>query len=108
MSDIAIWDEALSAEQIEALAAGGAVIPESKFAITEFTHSVMDNTITLTWDSREGEKYAVKYSQDMTNWDGDLDDGVDADAGESTTLTFDLALIDLTTPDRVFFRVERQ
>jgi hypothetical protein len=79
------------------------------FTIREIVYSPGDDMITLTWDSREGEKFAVRFSRDMKNWDADLDDGIDAAAGETTTTkTFDLALADLVGVERVFFRVERQ
>lgn len=80
---------------------------DSSFDITAFEYSPGDNTITLTWDSTEGASYAVKWSRDMTNWDADLDDGIPADAGDSTTKTFDLTPAGLVGAERVFFRVER-
>jgi len=77
------------------------------FTITEVDYSSSDSMITLTWDSKEGELYAVKYSSDMTDWGGDLDDGVEGDAGETTTRTYNLALAGLAGAERVYFRVER-
>ena len=44
----------------------------------------------------------------MEGWDGDLDDGVDAHAGETTTKTFDLEPAGLEEAGRVYFRVEKQ
>jgi hypothetical protein len=76
------------------------------FAITEIVYSPDDNQITLTWNSREGETYAVKYSRDMTNWDADLDDGVAAGPDGQTTVSFDIT--GLEGEDRVYFRIERQ
>jgi len=76
------------------------------FAITEIDYSSADDRVTLTWNSREGEIYSVKYSRDMTNWDSDLDDGVEADPGEMTTMSFDIA--GLERSERVYFRVEKQ
>ena len=85
-------------------------VSAAPFTIREFAYSPGDNTIMLTWDSREGETYAVRYSYDMTNWDADLDDGIDAAAGETTTSeTFDLSVAGIAPGvERVFFRVERQ
>jgi len=77
------------------------------FAITEIDYAPGDNMVTLTWDSREGEKYAVKFSKDMTSWGGDLDDDVDADAGDTTTKSYDLTTAGLAGAGRVYFRVER-
>lgn len=77
------------------------------FAITQLDYSPGDDQVTLTWDSQEGASYAVKYSRDMKGWDADLDDSVDAAAGDSTTATFDLAPAGLAGAGRVYFRVER-
>jgi hypothetical protein len=88
-----------------ALTAGATSSPP--FAITEFDYAPGDNMVTLTWNSREGEKYAVKFSKDMTSWGGDLDDDVDADAGDTTTKSFDLTTAGLAGAGRVYFRVER-
>ena len=78
------------------------------FAITEITHSPDTDMLTLTWTSKPGEQYAVKFSGDMSNWESDLDDGIDASEGETTTETFDLSDADLQDAGRVLFRVEKQ
>ena len=78
------------------------------FAITSIDYIPGDNLLTLTWDSQPGEGYTVKYSRDMRDWSADLDDGIQADAGDSTTRTFDLAQAGLAEAACLFFRVERQ
>ena len=79
------------------------------FAITEIDYSEDDNMLTLTWTSIPGESYAVKFSGDMTNWDSDLDDGIPAsEGGTTTTETFDLTDSGLIGEERVYFRVEIQ
>jgi len=93
---------------------GGTVLtgtdaPPVAFAITAIDYDSATSMLTLTWTSNPGETYAVKYSPDMTNWDADLDDGIDADAGGGiTTGLFDLSLADLQDAARLFFRVEKQ
>lgn len=87
-----------------ALGEGGA----QSFAITNIDYSPGDQRLTLTWNSREGQTYAVRYSEDMIDWSSDLDDAVDADAGDQTTRIFDLSAAEFTELKRVFFRVERQ
>ena len=82
--------------------------PGTAFAITVFDYSPETDEITLTWTSIPGETYAVKFSGDMTNWESDLDDGIPASAGETTTETFDLSDASLEDAERVYFRVERQ
>ena len=76
----------------------------STFVITDIDFS-SDQKVTLTWNSREGQVYAVKYSVDMVDWDGDLDDSIDADPGDQTTRTFNLK--DAGFNGRAFFRVEK-
>ena len=76
----------------------------STFVITDIDFS-SDQKVTLTWNSREGQVYAVKYSVDMIDWDGDLDDSIDADPGDQTTRTFNLK--DAGFNGRAFFRVEK-
>ena len=44
----------------------------------------------------------------MSNWDADLDDGIPASEGETTTETFDLSDAGLENDTRVYFRVETQ
>ena len=44
----------------------------------------------------------------MSNWDTDLDDDIDADAGDMTTRTFDLAPSGFAGSARLFFRIEKQ
>lgn len=78
----------------------------AKFAITAVDYAPADSMVTLTWDSREGEQYAVKFSTDLSNWDGELDDGVEADPGETTTRTFPLGGF-VPEGGKLFFRVEK-
>lgn len=85
--------------------------PIAPFAISEFVYTPADGqasgTIRLTWPSREGQTFYVKYSTDMTNWDSDLDDGVMADAGTTTTRTYDIPVLPVET-GKLFFRIEQQ
>jgi len=90
------------------LLTSGAGTPVNPFVITEIIYSPADDMVTLTWNSSVGEEYAVKVSRDMMSWDADLDDGINADKGESTTETFDLGLAGFGGAGRLFFRVERQ
>ena len=87
--------------------AGGATsdIP----AITAIDYSAADNQVTLTWDSSPGESYTIRYSRDLIDWGGDLDDSVSADPdGDDTTKSYNLAPYGLTGADRVFFRVDKE
>jgi len=64
--------------------------------------------LTLTWTSSPGENYAVKLSEDMIDWSSDLDDGIAAGVGPTTTATFDLNDAGLADASALFFRVEKQ
>ncbi len=78
-------------------------------AITAIDYSAADNQVTLTWDSNPGETYLVKFSRDLIDWDGELDDAALADAdGEETTMSFDFEPVGLTGAERVFFRIEKE
>jgi len=79
--------------------------PGIPFAITEFSYSPSTNEVTLTWTSRPDTTYAVKFSNDMSDWNGDLDDGVLADDGPTTTRTFSLTAASVGEGD-LFFRIE--
>ena len=63
--------------------------------------------LTLTWASKPTETYAVTFSKDLIGWEGDLNDSIAADAGETTTRTFDLSAAGLGGAGRVYFRVEK-
>jgi len=108
LDDVAIWDQALTADEVKTVYAGGplALAAELPLAINSINYSPDDGEVSLNWNSREGESYAVKFSTDLINWDADIDDGIAADAGESTTRTFNISELDL--PESVFFRVEKQ
>lgn len=76
--------------------------------ISAVSYDASGTMLSLTWSSNSSETYAIKYSTDMVNWEGELDDGVDGAAGETTTQLFDLSeTTELDGVDRVFFRVEK-
>ena len=84
------------------------VIAETQpsFAITEI--GIEGDALTLTWDSRAGETYTVNFSTDLLDWNGELDDLVQADPeSDQTTVEFDLTSASLEGEEAVFFRVER-
>lgn len=116
LDDVGIWNRALTADEVTSIWNGGegasiaSLIGASAapFRITSIEYSPGDENLTLTWDSKPGEIYTIKYSRDMSNWDADLDDGIEADAGETTSASFDLVLAGLGGAGRVFFRIEKQ
>ncbi|MDG1362823.1 MAG: hypothetical protein P8Q54_05045 [Akkermansiaceae bacterium] len=120
VDDVAIWARALSADEIaEIWAAGEGTSIEvllgggTQFAITDITYNNKgtddrsDDTISLTWPSKEGQSYGIFYSEDLFNWDTDLNDNYPADEGDSTTYTFPVSLIGDPGPGRGFFRIQK-
>jgi len=109
LDDVAMWDRALTAEEIMTVFTSGPLAverPAKELAVTAFDLSEITGEFTLTWNSSPGELYSVKYSTDLINWDADLDDGILGDDGETTSRTFNLA--DLDNPKGVYFRIEKQ
>jgi len=83
------------------------------FAITsfEFTLSavpMVPSTVSLTWTSKPGVRYAVRYTSDLASWPGEFDDSATSDPDSATTTRsypFDAAMV---APNGQFFvRVER-
>ncbi|MDB4608365.1 LamG domain-containing protein, partial [bacterium] len=109
LDDVAMWNRALSPEEITTVFTSGPLAverPAKELAVTSFDLSEITGEFTLTWNSNIGEVYAVKYSTDLINWDADLDDGILADEGETTSRTFKLT--DLDNPKALYFRIEKQ
>lgn len=77
------------------------------FAITEIDYAPDTGMLTLTWNSSPNETYGVYLSTDMIDWSFEIDDDVDADAGDTTTKSYDLTTDGLAGAGRVYFRVER-
>lgn len=111
LDDFAIFSGPLPGPHIQTLASGVSVgdfygTSPAPLLITNITRD--GNMVSLTWNSNEGEIYAVKFSYDMVNWDADLDDGISAAPGAETTFTFNLNSFGLAGESALFFRVERQ
>jgi len=103
IDELYIYDEAIDATEVSRLFEGGDLGPE--FVITSF--SVSENRVTVRWNSIEDADYAVRFSRDMTNWDGDFDDSISGDPGDQTERSFDLEPLALGEGARLFIRVER-
>ncbi|MES2709300.1 MAG: LamG-like jellyroll fold domain-containing protein [Verrucomicrobiota bacterium] len=112
IDDVAIWDKALTDEQVAALAAGtlspSAAVPAAAvatFPITAFSRTA--TTVTLTWASEAGASYTVQSSPSLQNWASAVPDpGATVTAsGPSTTWTGNLPTPN--TPTRLFYRVKK-
>jgi hypothetical protein len=86
---------------------GGTTPSSSPLQITEITYTPDNPSVSLTWNSKDGISYAVRYSRDMVNWDFDLDDAVLGTA-DSTTQTFNLSEFGIANEKKLYFRVEKQ
>lgn len=109
LDDFAIFSGPLPAPHIQSIASGISIgdfyqVGPQPLVITDITWD--NGSVSLTWNSNEGSTYALKYSVDMIDWGGELDDGVEADAGDQTTRTFDLSAAGLDAATELFFRVE--
>ena len=80
----------------------------SSLTITNITVDRDNDTATLTWDSKEGSIYSAFFSTDMINWDGEIDDSIEAGPGSSTSLTIGLSSFGLENEGKVFFRIQLQ
>ena len=91
-------------DAVNATVAGAA----QDFTITSINYSAEGKMLTLTWNSQPGERYVVKYSRDLIDWDADIEDDVPAGIGETTTATFELAGFVGDQERAYYFRVEKQ
>ena len=120
IDEISVWEVTLSPEQIATIHSNGrdgigidAGGGGAGFRILSVDYDDMgtpdtgDDTIKLTWTSREGDSYTVRYTTDLGDWSVDLDDGHPADPGETTTLTINRSDLPDPDADRSFFRIER-
>ena len=74
--------------------------------ITDISINPANSTVTLTWNSNESANYSVFFSLDLIDWEGELEDGISGDPGNSTTRSFNLSDAGLQNESKVFFRVE--
>ncbi len=80
--------------------------PSGSLRITKVEYTADPATVELTWNSIPNATYTVRYTTDLSNWNSDLDDSIEADDGDSTTRSFDLSENGLDDETRLFFRVE--
>ncbi|MEJ6568417.1 MAG: hypothetical protein QNL80_06090 [Akkermansiaceae bacterium] len=109
IDDFAVYNDALTDAQI-ALLAGGAspesiVPPPAGPEITSVTEN--GNMVTLTWNSKATDIYTIKFSLDLVDWEADVEDGINGEAG-STSQTFDVSDLGLDSIEKLFFRIERE
>lgn len=107
IDDVAVWDKALTDDQVASLAAGtlspSAAVPASSlptFPITAFTRT--GNNISITWASEPGATYRVQSSAALQTWADVTTTAIPA-TGTSTTWTGTLP--SPNTPTRLFYRV---
>ena len=89
--------------RLDSTALGGT---RTSIEVTNIEYSPLDDLLTLTWNSREGVAYVIKYSHDMIDWSADIDDSVIGDAGTETTRSYSLNAAGIVDREKVFIRVE--
>ena len=120
IDDVAVWDRPLTPEEVASIwndGAGASVASltgsgsASLFQVVDVNYSQTEDNILvdLTFTSKEGNLYSIYTSNDLTlplsNW-LELNDGVPAAAGESTTVyPIDFNNEGLPLNDRQFFVV---
>ena len=99
VDDVALWKKSLSAEEIGELASGSTPngLGGAGLRIIDISLNEDNSTVTLTWNSKPGKTYVVRYSESLNdgpdgagprNWP-DIDDGV-LSSGETTSFTTDV------------------
>ena len=109
IDEAAVFNTALRGDQLDQLITNGpaSFAGDQTVEISEFSVLSDPKRVTLTWNSRSGETFAVVYSTDLQSWDSDLDDGINADDGDSTTRTFNVEGLDEPN-GQLFIRVVKQ
>ena len=85
-----------------------AMAPDAPFAITRI--SLDGNLLSVSWTSVENEFYFVRFSYNLIDWVGELDDAAEGEPGaQATSGTYDLTDygIDVSTVGKLFVRVEK-
>jgi hypothetical protein len=73
----------------------------SPLALKRWQHDAEKRTITITWSSRQGSRYAIESSTDLSNW-AESETNI---AGQVEETSYELAVSNLPAPR--FFRVRQ-
>ena len=84
LSDVRLYEAALSAEEVEFAMENPPLGGGSLFQITEIARDLEADTVTITWTSRNGGSYAMDFSDDLSKEWLELNDDIPSD-GETTT-----------------------
>ncbi|MGC6564581.1 MAG: LamG-like jellyroll fold domain-containing protein [Akkermansiaceae bacterium] len=89
--------------------------PPVDLEFTEIDYSPGDQTVRLTWASKESATYAMKYSGDLTSFALELANSLSMatddefpDDGNFFAKTFDLSFLSDEERENLFFRVEEE
>ena len=81
---------------------------DEEVMISNIDFDSSSEVISFTWNSRDGERFAISYGTDLISFEGGLEDTYDADAGITTTYSVNRSqLLGATTAPAVFFQVVR-
>ena len=88
-------------------------VVSTSLTITEIQYSPEADTVTLTWVSSQDSSYVARFSNDLIDWDADLDDGItmaeddeNLDDGNLLTKTFNLEESLIADATKLFFQIE--
>ncbi|MGC6426282.1 MAG: LamG domain-containing protein [Akkermansiaceae bacterium] len=115
LDDIGIWNYALTEAEIQSLANGES--PLTGVATPEITavEFIAPHQVRLTWDAQAGQMFALNFSTDLVDWDGEINDSIEPSTddvvpgdGNRITLEIDLSSYGLESQDKIFFRVSQR
>ena len=101
IDEVSLWRGALSAEAVAELASGNPIGGGggSDFAITDV--ELTEGNLTITWNSRTGQFYALDQSPNLNDW-AEIEDSIESE-GASTSIT-----IPIGDQTDVYYRVREQ
>ena len=103
-------------------AAGNAAVEVTRTVIVEETNSLplvitsistaANGDVSLTWNSRDGETYAILAKDDLNEsdtslWD-ELDGSIESQGASTKAVISSVAITSITDTGKIFFKVRRQ
>ncbi|MDA0813574.1 MAG: LamG domain-containing protein [Verrucomicrobia bacterium] len=113
IDDFALWERALTAEEIATHAANGlagvSILESARattgFAISEFTFDASTKTASIKWNSAPGASYSLEFSTDLQDWN-EVQDSIDS-GGAQTSVDVNLTAF-LQAARDAYLRLRKQ
>ena len=106
LDDVAIWNLALTEDEVKRLTAGESPLDILKVVPLEFANvgfTPETRALSLSWNSKGGAVYTLEESEDLNLW-LEIDDGIDSE-GEETSFLLEGVAADI---DERYYRVREQ